>query len=366
MAFWYRAKDGKVRIYIYSLGVQKALPRAESKHLDGCGDREINIYVDSIFKKTHKVSLADDALDRLLDQFAEYELSRGLDIATRKARQTFLRSNAIPFFLEHRLKDPSTWHQKSPQLLAHLQSRSISHANIVRTNVAINKFWGWLQDEQLVLSGVNLRLRKPVSKAKPTVLQYALTPEQTLTYARSASPLLAFIALTGYFCSLRTQETLALVKGDFRGGSATKDLECSKVMRNAGLYDKLVVNISRQFCRTDKTISKAPKAGSAGLVCCFDEEAARLIVECIRTLSVDGVIFKFGLEYYTKLWRKEGIAGITLKDLRRASIYWLGHYSKLGIVELKSHSRHNKTDTTTLYLRRPEQVVASGELDLDA
>ncbi len=56
-----------------------------------------------------------------------------------------------------------------------------------------------------------------------------------------------------------------------------------------------------------------------------------------------------------------------MKDLRRASIYWLGHHTNIGIIELKSHARHKRVDTTALYLRRPEeQIDELDALDLDA
>ena len=56
-----------------------------------------------------------------------------------------------------------------------------------------------------------------------------------------------------------------------------------------------------------------------------------------------------------------------MKDLRRASLYWLGHHTQLGLIELKSHARHSKSDTTLLYLRRPnEELDEVDDLNLEA
>ena len=64
-----------------------------------------------------------------------------------------------------------------------------------------------------------------------------------------------------------------------------------------------------------------------------------------------------------------GYPGMTLKDLRRASLYWLGHYSSVDLVALKNHARHRNVETTSLYTRRPLEDVSDlggdGELNLD-
>ncbi len=73
--------------------------------------------------------------------------------------------------------------------------------------------------------------------------------------------------------------------------------------------------------------------------------------------------------HWSKMWKKAGINKITLKDLRRASLYWLGHYSELNFVDLKNHARHSQPSTTPLYVRRPEEAfdeVGGAMLDLDA
>jgi hypothetical protein len=73
-------------------------------------------------------------------------------------------------------------------------------------------------------------------------------------------------------------------------------------------------------------------------------------------------------ERWIKLWSKSGIKDIALKDLRRASLYWLGHYTNITLVGLQSHARHADPKTTALYYRRPDEEFEGSldELDLDA
>jgi integrase len=51
------------------------------------------------------------------------------------------------------------------------------------------------------------------------------------------------------------------------------------------------------------------------------------------------------------------VDGITLKDLRRASLYHLGHHTAFSgeLTLLMKHARHKEPQTTMLYLRRPDE-----------
>jgi hypothetical protein len=55
------------------------------------------------------------------------------------------------------------------------------------------------------------------------------------------------------------------------------------------------------------------------------------------------------------------------KDLRRASLYWLGHETQISLLQLMKHARHSSTETTLKYLRRPaESLEEWSVLDLEA
>lgn len=219
-------------------------------------------------------------------------------------------------------------------------------------------------------ANVILRLRRPRVEAKQTPLQFTITPEQVIDYAAKAPPDFAFIALAWFFFSLRTQEVLALTRADFRAGSRASELECAKVIRRAALYDRLAVHVTKQNAKSTKDQRAEPKANSKGWVACFDRAAAERLVALVKNLAEvagDGPLVAFSVDYNLHRWARDGIAGITMKDLRRASLYWLGHHTNLGLVELKSHARHTRVDTTALYLRRPEEMVEGlDDLDLEA
>ena len=111
------------------------------------------------------------------------------------------------------------------------------------------------------------------------------------------------------------------------------------------------------------------KAGSEGCVSCFDARAAQFIAEFVNGIEAqdDKLFPEFLPGCHAKRWAKNGIAGFTLKDLRRASLYHLGHYTEFGIQELANHARHANIETTRLYIRRPsEDAPEQDYLDSEA
>jgi hypothetical protein len=143
-------------------------------------------------------------------------------------------------------------------------------------------------------------------------------------------------------------------------------------MKEMKLFNRLVVHIREQ--KTDGKIgssaSSEPKAHSKGWVGCFNEQAAREIVELLTGFGPTQPLFSVtNNRTLYKYWQQDGIQGITLKDLRRASLYWLGHHSNFSKepIKLMKHARHKRIDTTMLYLRRPEESLEGNlVLDLDA
>jgi hypothetical protein len=122
-------------------------------------------------------------------------------------------------------------------------------------------------------------------------------------------------------------------------------------MAGIGQYNRFAVRVDRQ--RKTKQ-SKPPKGDSYGWVACFDERAAKAIVELVRV--IDGDLFPLSLSRYETLWRRTEL-GLDIKDLRRASLYWLGHYTPIQLIPLMNHARHKHSSTTLLYLRRPDSDV---------
>lgn len=376
MAIWYRTKTGHVRVQKYDSVLKKnvVLPRAQIKHLDSQTDHTIQYYVDQLDPKPI-LKFQDDQLNHHVDRWCEYLKTRGLNPATIRIREKALLETIIPFYLQQEppVKDPTQWAGKSVHLLNHYIELGLLTANIQNHNTALKGFWKWMREEEIIPSFIpDLRLRTPVVKLNPTPLKFTLTPERVLSYAQAAqTPQLSFLALAGFFFSLRPQETMALTRMDFKGGSGCMELECAKVMAKHNLYSKLAVNISKQNSQTLKDKRATPKANSRGWVACFDERAAKLMVELVKKLvsseALDEPLVKWNVDYSFKTWSKLGIPGITLKDLRRASLYWLGHYSGLNLIEIKNHARHAQAKTTELYLRRPEEAPQElDDLDLDA
>lgn len=370
--YWQRRPTGQIYIYRYIDGKVKSLSRKESKHLDGQEDAVVEHFVQSLRpKKTVERPLINQRLDDLVGRFLMYLSKRGGNPSTINMKRISLIDHILPYFIKLDALDPNTWAQHSVALLEYLESEKFSPHLIVRGNTALKQFWKWMQDEQLVSRAVEIPLRRPVFKTTVTPLQFTLTPEEVLAFAKSQTDShIAFLALAGFFFSLRTQEVLALTRSDFLAGSSATGFEACRVMAKHNLFSKFAVNITKQNSKSLKDVKATPKAGSKGIVACFNGEAAKMLVGLIKTLgetSEDRPLIPFSIDYNMKRWSAYGIPGITLKDLRRASIYWLGHHTSLGFIELRSHARHKDESTTLLYLRRPEETFQeSYDLDLEA
>ena len=102
----------------------------------------------------------------------------------------------------------------------------------------------------------------------------------------------------------------------------------------------------------------------------FNEKAAKLIVQILKHIENDQelIFAKHTNDTWFRKWEESGYANVTLKDLRRASLGYLGHHTKFELVPLKNHARHSKVDTTMQYLRRPAEKVEDKNdyLDLEA
>ncbi len=365
---WQRDRNGRVFFYYFKDGRQRKVPREITAWLDREPDHNVQRERDQWGLKNHpsKKLPTEVLVDRptldLVETFCVYMGARRKTKKTIAQHRHNLIKYCLPFFVNKLgLTKPSYWTKVSVRLLEHLTSRGVAARTINTCNVSMRVFWTWLVEEGHA-AGM-LLLRNAVVGQQETPLSFTVVPEKILEHPYTTSDL-RLLALVGYFFSLRPQELVALRAGDFRAGSKAAETEAGKVMADAGLYGRLVVNVSRQ--RRGKEFA-TPKANSKGWVTCFHEGAAREIVASLAGRKPDELLFKHRLDWWFKLWAGGGYPGLKLKDLRRASLYWLGNYTSLPFAALKNHARHADPSTTALYIRRPgSETVDWQELDLDA
>lgn len=377
MATWSRRfEGGPVQVFKKKVGKKPAarLPRDQYRHLDGQPDWAIDAWVRDYETKFEGKNVTPDhlligTLKTYVEDFLKYLEVMGLETNTIDYHRLCLQSYAVPFFLDREvpLRDVGQWPGVSVKMLEYLTGRQVKPRMIHRVNQSLMKFWNWMRDEGLV--NLDLRLRNPANKPTKTPLKYTLSPADALKQMKDLPPQLRMFALCGYFFSLRPQETFALTKADFRAGSSVLALECSKTLARVKLYARFVVKLKEQRDAKDN-VKDLKTAHSAAWVGCFNEEAAKLIVKTVTELG-DDTWFPHGYRYYSLQWAEtwptqKGLT-FTFKDLRRASLYWLGHNTELTAIELMKHARHVKLETTMLYLRRPDEIVESPLLlDLEA
>lgn len=369
MAYWQRTKSGRIKIY--TAGGKYLPKRGLYDHLDHEPDHNVEFWVRDWEQRNESPTPAldtrvPDRLQRHKDNWLAHLTNRGRSPKTVNQRDSMVRKFVFPYFITAcGLDDPNEWPKVSAKLAEWAREAGASESQISRTNTALRDFWRWLADEGAVLGSIDLRLRQAYLSQQPTPLQRTWTPDEMLSLAESLSEDLRLVALLGYFASLRPQEIFGLRRNDFFGKRRAPELECSRVMRRYGFYTDLAVRIERQ--RLQSGAMDVPKSRSKGMVSVFNKRAAVEIAKLIRGLETDAELFAaHGNDYYLKKWRKE--AGMETKDLRRASLYWLGHYGGLDLVPLKNHARHAKIETTMQYVRRPEDIpdTSDDDLDLDA
>jgi len=364
---YFQLRGSRVFVFNWLEGRQVMLPRAQTRHLDGEPELVVKEWVarwsnsNKIQKPTFELSPLPKSWDKLITRFGETLSNRGRQSSTTADHLRNLRLT-LPFFIERGCKTFADFPNYSRKLGPWLLSIGKTPRRVWALNQSVRQFWLWLDDEGLA-SGP-LKLTAGAKSTNPTPLKRTLTPEEILAFECTREDIGLFILL-GYFFSLRPQEVIALRPVDFKAGSATQTLECSLVMQKCGLYGRLAVNIHRQ--KNAQGVYTKPKTGSGGWVACFNEQAARRIISALAGKPKDQPLFPHGLYWYCTLWRRHSIPSTVSKDMRRASVYWLGHYSEMPITALKNHARHRLIETTTLYTRRPEELNVDewSELSLD-
>lgn len=358
MASWYRKRGKEVVVFIRENNKNKQLPRALTKSLDGEPDHNIEHWVREWEQKHTRSApseLSDQKLTNLVERFLGYiktDLKRNYNTVSEHRRH--LLNNVIPFFLRQAppLKDPNLWPTASIRMLHDLREMGLTNAQIYRCNVALRLFYKWLAEERVV-SADKILLRTPdMSGYKETTpLKFFLSPQDILALALKAQDSDAAIGLLlGYFFSLRSQEIFGVKVGDFRTGPIARSLECSKTMAELDMFDGLALHVERQKNKL-KTLSK-PKNNSKGWVCCFHRDGARQLVALLENRGPDEFVIKKPPNSFYKDWPWD----FAVKDLRRASLYWLGHNTAITVVQMMKHARQKSYEALSLYLRRPEEA----------
>lgn len=363
MAYWKRYSDGRLRIWDK---FKKSIKRAKYRHLDKASDEQINSFVrDYELRYEGKQWTPDcvppDEWKTVLKDYTDYLVTRRkLDAITVRQHTNYLQSYTFTYFLT--LAEPirqfTSWPVKSLGMVEWMEGISVSQPVIFRTRIATNQFWKWLRLHGKVASDLPLM---PVSQPKsPTPLKVLKTPSEMTTLIAGLHPELRLLAILTYFFSLRPQEAFAFHVGDTAAGDAATKLECCKDMKEVGLYNRLAIRPRKQRRGKVVDLKKLKTDGSEAWVACFDETAAKLFVEEVRGKTD---FFPRNTKYYYDLWKEKGIPGMTLKDLRRASLYYLGHKVEgMKPFVLQKHARHKRIETTQQYLRRPEEDVATTNL----
>lgn len=366
---FFQRKPGKkverVCVYYFKDNRQVVLPRKLTKHLDGKADWEVEDWmrwyaaVHQIVSRRTYQELG--SCEKLLDRFLKHLELQKLNKGTIRIYETGLRM-ALPHFTTEENFD--AWYLLTGQLYDHLGKLAISAEQHNRANQSFGAFYRWLQLQGIVTHRHGLMLMNRPSERSKTPLKKVLEPSEVLAWVKAQTiPELQFMALAGFFFSLRTGETFGARKSDFLAGARARSFEAAKVLTEVGMPCSLVINV--QNCRRpDGSFHTPTELKRGGIVGCFDKRAAEMLVKLVNTRDDNLIIHDRKPDYWMKLWGVRGISGVSLKDLRRASLYWLGHYSKISLVGLQNHARHTDPKTTALYYRRPEEEFDGGGDDL--
>jgi hypothetical protein len=369
----YPQRKGKA-VYVYfhdpETGKNKPLPRDETRHLDGATDEQIKAWIQNYaaihgYRVHNEEHVIGDKWIKLVDNFLTTPEVTGKNIKTQGDYKRYLTQYVLVYFVNYLgLNDLYQWTYKSGGLAAYLvNERKVSGYMVKKCNVALRMFWGYLIDTGEMHQSIDLRL-KTVKIPKPdTPLEKVYTPEDIFKMSVKLPSDLRLMMLCGYFMSIRPQELFALKTTAFSAGVKAVDAECAKVMKSARLYNGLVAYIDEQ--RTQAGEYTDPKGGIKAMVACFNKKAAEQIVALIKELRKPNQPYLYlkPNDHYFKRWDDLKL-GLTVKDTRRSSLYWLAHNTKLTPVAIKNHARHTKMETTDKYLRRPKGVNEQ-DFDLD-
>lgn len=355
-----KGRPGVWEIWTSQEGKNCLVPREAYSHLDGQPKHNVEHWITGHLDRPEHKPLSDDDLTKLVEEFVAYyrdELERASE--TYEEHERHLLHHVIPYFLKQDppLRDPNKWPSVSVRMSKIMSADGLTKHQIYRSNVALRRFYEWLREEERVLKENVLLTRGPNMKWNDeiTPCKVFLSPSDVVAKIKAEPDLDAkrLLAL-GYFFSLRPQEMFGLKAGDFFSGPEVFELEAAKTMRDLDLYGGTVVDLQRQKTKLKKF--RRPKKGSGGWVACISAEASNLLVDLLDGKGPDDPVFDTEpYDLYRDHWPYK--ASFTLKDLRRASLYWIGHNSKITLIQLSKHARQKASKSLEYYLRRPEEKL---------
>lgn len=365
---WHREPDGRIRLFERGTKGRK-WPREECRPFDAMTDEQVEAWTQNYNAQVHIQAAGVGTSGRLSALIQEWKThletkGRHYETVSEKVRHAYRAGR----YFEALTDNIRLWPQHSINLATHLLSEEHSLLETAKTQNDARAFWEWLKKHKRMVSGA-LDLDQVVGYAvqNQTPLQFTVTPEQVLKFARE-TPIFEFkvAVLVAFFAGLRPQEVYALKRDQFYSKDIARNSPSGEVMRSIGLYDGLMVDVRRNRGKRSGDV-RDPKKGSFGLVSVHNKEAAAYLVSLIGKMDPDIVLFKYTNSYYQHDWRKDGYPGLTVRDLRRAGIYWLGHFSQIKLESLKNWARHKKIQTTSLYFRQPyaSPTTTQDVLELD-
>lgn len=368
--FFRRDKYGCVHLKEYDPATKacRPKPRSASRHLDNLTDEEIDAWIEAQVGSTvHWYT--NDAVGAYVRSWSRLEASRGLDPQTVKQHKSALERFVLEFYGNKiKVRNPEAWPKHCGQFYNWMiEEKQYSHHQLRIANIAFRKFYTWLIEENHV-PNVELKLRTPVLPTKETPLPRPIMPDEVYEWAEKCDDLqIRFLGLVGYFMTLRPQEAFSIRPADFRVGSQVHELEAAIAMKSNGLFNSFAVYIAKQQQSSGITIDRAKK-NSKGWVCCFEKRAAEMIRDIAQNCDPKKDISRWNNRKLYEMWAELGIKDITLRDLRRASAYYLGHHTTMQPLQLMKHARHLDFKTTQLYCRQPNKGLFgdSGVWDLES
>ncbi len=366
------SKYVKIHYWCPVLGKQKMLPRVHYEYLDRCSESVIVDFCRRLDKdlglnKNESLSFKHLELDSYLVEYDAQLFKDGLDRHTIKQYLSYLRNYGVPFFtndvevegvLHKKLEKIEDWPSKSPFFRDWYLNHTGNSPEMARVNIAtIKRFWKWLKFKQYIYPTADpefshrLRSIRIGSNQKVAILPRPVEPDEILEFADSTdSNECRFIALVAYGASLRPQEVFRLSPSFFLTPQQAEHFEVNVRRAHMKMYNRLSINVVEQISRN------GPKpAKTIGVTPLLDERFAKRLLPFLEVTASNSRFLNSCVDWcYTK-WRRFGIEGLTVKDLRRASLHYLAHNTPYNHhhIDLMKFARHEKFSTTEIYLKTP-------------
>jgi integrase len=376
--FQRRGKNRRLRIFFYDprLHKQIQLPPGQIEHLQAASDEDVQAWIDQ-FEAGHgrvKAKVEQHYVDRESEVFQKYQQfeafmetdqrKKPLRETTKKARIYFFERHICGFFIgAHGNDNLNRWRHLIPQFHTHLVQKGVSRRDRKRTLGILKEFGTYLAFIEHIDAPWLILPPKGVENSE-TPLKLIRTPSEILSL--SGHILLAplrLACLIGYFASLRPSEVWALTIEDFLTGAAAKDCRSYQVTSAHGVGSGLSVHIRRTFHAEDRggLTSDTKSKASKDIVNIWHPDGAKAIAKFLKDIKSGPIFPAWSRGHFDHQWLKYGqpSVGLTMHDLRRSSVFYLGKILNFHPIGLKDYARHVEISTTMLYVRGPNDEVSS-------